>query len=522
MAVAARRLLPAIPWRQVRQVGRRFSWGIADQGVSSLTNFLLNIFVARMLGAEQFGAFTLAYVTYGFALNASRGLSIEPLLIRFSTSEVKTWRRATSGSTGTALLNGLALGCLALVAGQVIGGTTGMAFLGLGLMLPALMLQDSWRYAFFALGRGHHAFINDLIWAGVQIPLLVVLRMTGHANVFWFVLAWGAGAAAGAVAGAVQAKVVPSLIQATSWLIVHRDLGPRFLLENAGGNAADTLRSYGTSSLLGLTQTGYIQAATVLMGPLRIILYGMGLLVIPEGTRILRRSPRRLARYCVVVAGLQFFLSVMWSTVLLVGLPMGLGQAMLGPIWSHAYPLVVPSAIALLASCAGSGAGIGMHALGAAKRSMRSTLMTAAISLSLALIGTAVAGMLGTLYFAAAAAWIGTLLNWWQFRRALHESGVPVPRWLAPARGGRHQGSSAAQPRSRQAATARQDASGPGVAVSRSATARSYAYGTGDAAREQTGRGVADENHGGARGSRQPANGLAAGNLAGSRRHDHR
>ena len=63
---------------------RRIGWGLADQAVSSLTNFAVSIYVARTLGAEQFGAFSLAYVTYGFALNASRGLSTDPLMVRFS------------------------------------------------------------------------------------------------------------------------------------------------------------------------------------------------------------------------------------------------------------------------------------------------------------------------------------------------------------------------------------------------------------------------------------------------------
>ena len=86
--------------------------------MSSLTNFLLSIFVARSLGAAQFGAFSLAYVTYGLAINASRGLSIEPLLIRFSGTAPPTWRRATALSTGTALLVGLILGACALGAGR--------------------------------------------------------------------------------------------------------------------------------------------------------------------------------------------------------------------------------------------------------------------------------------------------------------------------------------------------------------------------------------------------------------------
>ena len=64
MAVTARGIPLALPWRRVRQAARRLGWGVADQGMSSLTNFLMSIYVARTLGAVQFGAFSLAYVTY--------------------------------------------------------------------------------------------------------------------------------------------------------------------------------------------------------------------------------------------------------------------------------------------------------------------------------------------------------------------------------------------------------------------------------------------------------------------------
>ena len=45
-------------------VVRRLGWGVADQAVSSVTNFAVSIYVVRELGAVQFGAFSLAYVTY--------------------------------------------------------------------------------------------------------------------------------------------------------------------------------------------------------------------------------------------------------------------------------------------------------------------------------------------------------------------------------------------------------------------------------------------------------------------------
>jgi O-antigen/teichoic acid export membrane protein len=427
-------------WRVVRAVSRRLSWGVADQGMSSLTNFLLSAFVARTLGAGEFGAFSLAYVTYGFALNASRGLAVEPLMTRFNGTNTPTWRRATAGCTGTALIVGLATGVCAVVAGLLIGGTTGQAFLGLGLTLPGLLLQDSWRYAFFSLGRGHHAFVNDTIWAVIQIPLLLLLKMTGHADVFWFVIAWGGAAGVGAVIGSFQARVAPNLVSAVDWLRRHRDLGPRYLVENTGTNSADMLRTFSITSVLGLVTVGYIQAASVLVGPFRIILFGISITTIPEGARILRSSPRRLPIFCAAVSLGMTLLAFAWVVVLQVALPHGLGHLLLGNIWRPAYPLVLPTMLGIVASCASIGAGLGMHALGASRRSMRVGIVTAACLVVCALVGAVLGGALGSLYSAAAGAWLCTLLYWWQFRQALHETdGVGVPTWMWRPPRGRHQ-----------------------------------------------------------------------------------
>ena len=421
MAVAARRIPAALSWRLVRQVTGRVTWGLADQGMCSLTNFLLSIFVARTLGAEQFGAFSLAYVTYGFAINASRGLSIEPLLIRFSGTDPRTWRRATARCTGTALLVGLVTGACALAAALLVGGATGLAFLALGLTLPGLLLQDSWRFAFFALGRGYHAFVNDTIWAVVQIPLLVFLKMSGHANVFWFVLAFGVAATVAAAFGPLQARAMPNLPGATEWLSRHRDLGPRYLVENTGANASDTLRSYAISSILGLAAVGYIQAANVLMGPFKIIFLGISLITIPEAARLLRRSPRRLPLFCAVVGAGLSLLALAWGVVLLVALPRGLGHLMLGSLWRPTYPLVLPTTFYVMSGCATSGALVGLHALAASRRSMRAVILTSVLVITCSIGGAFLGGTVGTMRFAAAASWLGTLVAWWQLRLALHE-----------------------------------------------------------------------------------------------------
>src|SRR5689334_13088330 len=83
-----------VPKVMAARGARRLGWGIIDQGLSSLTNLLVSLSVARTLGAEQFGAFSLAYVTYGFILTASRALATDPLIVRFGGAEDAVLRKA--------------------------------------------------------------------------------------------------------------------------------------------------------------------------------------------------------------------------------------------------------------------------------------------------------------------------------------------------------------------------------------------------------------------------------------------
>jgi O-antigen/teichoic acid export membrane protein len=422
-AASAARGPTAATWRLIKHACQRLSWGVADQGMSSVSNFAVNIYIARTLGAVQYGAFALAYVTYGFALNASRGLATDPLLVRFSGTYMPTWRRAVTRCTGTATTVGLTTGAIILAVAALLSGTARLAFLALGLTMPALMLQDSWRFSFFALGRGSQALLNDTVWTVALIPALVLLRATGHANVFWFVFAWGAAAAVAAAIGPLQARTAPRLSGAWEWLYSHRDLGPRYLAEGTASSASGQLRNYGVGFILGLAAVGYVQAATTLMGPFMVIYFGMGLVTLPEAARVLRRSPRHLPLFSLLVSASLSILALTWGIVLLVALPRGLGHLMLGNLWKPTYPLVLPTTIWVLGACAGTGAGTALHALGAARRSLRAMVIGTTLSVVLSLVGTAVAGAVGAMAGFAAGSWIGALINWRQLRAALRESG---------------------------------------------------------------------------------------------------
>jgi O-antigen/teichoic acid export membrane protein len=413
-------------WRMLNRV-RHLGWGVADQAVSSVTNFVMVLYVAHTVGATQFGAFSLAYVTYSFALNASRGLTSDPLMVRFSGVDRPTWRLAVARCTGTAAIVGLVSGAGVLTVAVLLSGAARFAFLALGLTLPALLLQDNWRFAFFAAGRGSQAFLNDSIWALALLPALILLRAAGAYNVFWFVFAWGAAAGVAAAAGLLQAWVVPKLSGSWAWLSHHRDLGFRYLAENASNSIANQLGTYGRALILGLAAVGYVQAAGTLLGPVMVVFMGMTMVGIPEAVRILRGSPQRLLTFCLMLSGGLVITAVAWGAVLLVALPRGLGTLLLGPIWRPTYPLVLPYTCMIIGVCASCGPIAGLHAFGAARRSLRAMVVVSVAGLAFGLIGAFQGGALGSVRGMAVATWFGALLWWWELRAAMRESDmVPV------------------------------------------------------------------------------------------------
>jgi O-antigen/teichoic acid export membrane protein len=405
-------------------IRRRLGWGLADQAVSSLTNFAVSLYVAHSLGPAQFGAFSLAYVTYSFVLNASRGLATDPLLVRFSGAELPAWRRAVTSCTGTALATGLLAGLGMLAAAALLHGTSRVAFLAIGLTMPGLMLQDSWRYAFFALGRGGQAFLNDTIWALVMVPGLFYLRISHNENVFWFILVWGSAATVASVVGPLQARVIPRLSDAWKWVSQHRDLAFRYMTVNTSNSGSAQLRAYGIGALVGLAAVGYVQAANLLMGPFLVVLMGISLVTVPEASRALRNSPRHLRTYCLLLSCGVAVAALAWSVAILVLLPRGLGDLVLRSLWRQTYPLVVPLTIAIMAQCFVDGASAGLRALGSAGRNVRAQLIQSGTFVVLSLIGAAKYGAIGAVAGSAVASVFAAVLWWWHLRAALRETGL--------------------------------------------------------------------------------------------------
>ncbi|MFI9111701.1 hypothetical protein [Streptomyces venezuelae] len=426
---------PAGPARPAarRAMAGRLSWGLADQAASSATNFMVGIYVARSLGLAAFGVFSLAWVTYGVVLSVSRGLSTDPLMVRFSGVPEAAWRGAVARSSGTALGVGAAVGVVCLALGPVLGGSVGTAFAGLGVVLPGLLLQDAWRFSFFAAGAGRKAFLNDLVMGVALVPAMLVAAHVG--SVAAFVLAWGASAAVAAGYGYLQSGIRPRPAGARTWLREQSDLGYRYLVENVGVSGAGQLRAYGLGAIVGVSAVGVVRGAELLLGPFLAVLMGLSLVTVAEAARVLRQAPHRLRVFCLLLGGGQAAAALLWGAALLL-VPDRFGELVLGGVWHAASELIVPATLGVAGASLGTGAAAGLRALAAARRSLRCQLIASTFYVAGGLGGAVVAGTVGSAWGVAAATLLSSAVWWLELRAALrqhHRRPVPEAHPTSPS-----------------------------------------------------------------------------------------
>lgn len=400
---------------RLRSIAGRLSWGLADQAVSSITNFVVGILVARSLDITDFGVFALVWATFGLVLAMSRGLVSDPFVVRFSGALDTERLPALARATGCAFAAGVIAGLICAVAGLVAGGPLGNALLALGVVLPGLLVQDAWRFGFFAASQGGRAFVNDAVWAAALVPAMAV-AMAGP-GVGAFVLAWGGAAAVAAVAGILQAGVRPLPLQAWAWLVQQRDLGARYVLEAMANSAASQFRMYGLGILAGLAAVGAVRGAELLIAPFLAVLMGVSLVAVPEAARVLRRNPRRLPMFCLLQGGAQAVAALAWGGGLLLLVQPSALTSLLGPVGPSAVPLLLPATVAVAFASFAAGATTGLRALGAARRSLRAQILFSVAYIVASLTGAVLGGALGSSWGAAAACLVGIGV-WWNELRA--------------------------------------------------------------------------------------------------------
>jgi O-antigen/teichoic acid export membrane protein len=394
----------------------RAVWTFADQALSSLTNFVLAIVVARAVSASDFGAFSLALVTFAFVVGLGRGMIGDPFVVRFTDAPRRIRRRATGQATGAALVFGALAGVVCALAAIFLTGHARYALLALALSLPGLVLQETWRHTFFAAGRPAAATVNDGVWAVVQFGLLGVLLAADVKSVFVITIAWGLSALVAAIVGILQTSIVPRPFSALAWYHETRDLNVRMALDFALNMGAVNLAIFLVGGIAGLVGVGALRAAQVLLGPLNLLFAGLSAFVLPALARE-AASGRRLVRSALRASGATGAVASTWVVILLV-LPTAVGDQILGESWAGAHSVMLGSGLVSIAVSFVLGASLGLKALRRADQMLRVTFLQSPLMLGLGALGAWQWGAVGAAYGFAIAQIFGLLICWTIFLRA--------------------------------------------------------------------------------------------------------
>ena len=408
---ARRRLRPA---RALIPLFRRARWVLLDQTLSSASNFLFAILVARSVSAREFGLFAVAFLIYQVTLSTSRSLVSEPFVIKFSAAPPQVMREPSKAATGTAIVLGAAGGTLLLATAAVGSGAAGAATIPLAFALPGLFLQDAWRYVFFASRAPAKAAFNDSMWLLAQFGLFAILATAYKLNLTGLAAAWGGAATAAAVVGCVQAGVLPGPAHAGSWLREHRHLGMGLTTDVLVQGAAAQLAMLSIGAAAGLTAVGAVRAALLLFGPPYIVLQGAVALALPEAVRLRQRRPERLLSVAVGSGLVLASVPALWGAGL-VAMPEHFGESLLGDSWVAARALVPAITVLVIGAAILVPAAVGLRALVSVRRLVATSVVVAPVGVILVAAGAWVGDTRGAAHGLAAGHWLLAVVLWCQF-----------------------------------------------------------------------------------------------------------
>ncbi len=381
-----------------RRVGagvRRGAWVVIDQGVSSLTNFAATVLVARSVDPDEFGSFGAGFVVYLLVVGVARGLVAQPLTIRASALDDRCEQRAEAArAMGAALLVGGVSAIGVMACGWGVGGATGAVLVVMGLCMPGLVAQDTWRFVFFTLGTPQQAVANDLVWLVVQLALMGAALLMSTTSVVLLAAAWSGSAVIAALYGMRQSALVPEVGQAVAYVTRHLELGGRLGMEFLFQNGSTLVTTLVLGLVVGTAGLGSLRGASTLFGPFYVLITGLQAAAVPEGSRLLARGSPQLMRLLRTMSAGLAGAAVFWGLVLM-GLPDGWGAAALGETWPAARQLVPATMVIMVGHGLASGGLTGLRVAGDVRSSLRVRVLAGVVAFATGAAGGLVVGVEG-------------------------------------------------------------------------------------------------------------------------------
>jgi O-antigen/teichoic acid export membrane protein len=400
------------------RVASRALGSIIDQGVSSLTSFVILFASLRFLALEELGIFTIAYNTVFLVVGLVRPLNLDPLVVRFASASPSERDAAAADALGLSL--GLGLLCIFL------GGISSLAvtphasiFLTLSVTVAIALIQDGWRMYFVSAGQPWSAVLNDAVSLIVTASVLAIAFQLTTLSVTTLLGVWAIGLGAGVALGFLRTSIIPAPWRALNWLRSVGGLGYRLAAETALDRLAAQISLVVIGGIAGAAVVGQVGGARTLMTPVLTIVSGAVIFLVPEAALLHAKGDRQRLARLAIKASATLATAVLAFTLAALATPDSLGEAAVGDNWNAAAPLILPVGIWTAAAAARYGPRAALHAMEEATLTLRIALATAPLLILATALGTLLGGAWGASWGFACSHCLATVMWWVATRRAL-------------------------------------------------------------------------------------------------------
>lgn len=275
----------------------RLPLALADQGLVSGASFLFTILLARFLGVEAFGRFTLLWITVLFVNSLQFAAVLQPMM-SIGVKQVESEMPAYYGAVICQQLMMSAAAFVALLVGVEVGaivvpdwGIRSLA-LPLGVAMFAGQAQDFFRRYLFVRGRPLVALANDGIrYLGQMALLYAVNELSGALTIVMALWVMSAAAMLGTVHGVLCLEKLTLRVDALRKTIRRHWQLARWLIPSM-------VMSWCTSqvyllmagAVLGAATVGVLRAAQTIFGVIDVLVFALDNFMPAHASEIFHRQ----------------------------------------------------------------------------------------------------------------------------------------------------------------------------------------------------------------------------------------
>ena len=263
-------------------------FALVDQGMTSFANFAQFTIAGRLLPINEFGMYSIAWVSSTLVVFAATSLLVDPLPAITSVRRPSMRKPLLAAAVRLSVLL-----CCALAALMTIGGviawrwspTLGTLLLCLAVTSPLQQLQYVSRRFCYLLRREAVAAASAAVYAAVLLGGVLALWATARFSASGLILLSGAASFAASAVGVARGCVPISKVRAPlcKWLAKQCWYSGRWL---AGSSVmlstSNFIILWITAVMFGPSATGILRAVSTLFMPIYQFASAMGSLLVPR------------------------------------------------------------------------------------------------------------------------------------------------------------------------------------------------------------------------------------------------